>query len=147
MKISAKSQLGEQQIVDFLLENPIPMRIAANDGEFPLICSLWFIFDAESQRLLAASHETSRIIKVLQQNSKCGFEIATNDTPYKGVRGQGNVELHQRGVADTLRTLIGRYLESDESSLAQWLLSRTDDEYVVAIKPEWITGWDYSNRM
>ena len=32
-------------------------------------------------------------------------------------------------------------------SLAQWLLGRVDQEVVVAIRPEWLTSWDYRDRM
>jgi hypothetical protein len=40
-----------------------------------------------------------------------------------------------------------RYLGKRESRLAQWLLGRADEEYVVRIAPSWITSWDFSERM
>ena len=50
-------------------------------------------------------------------------------------------------VEVTLKALIKRYLGTSNQSLAAWLLSRADDEYIVEIRPAWITSWDYGNRM
>jgi len=46
-----------------------------------------------------------------------------------------------------LEKLIERYLISTDSSLAKWLLSHPQLESTIKIVPEWITSWDYSNRM
>ncbi len=46
-----------------------------------------------------------------------------------------------------LDSLIRRYLGGTDSSLAQWLLGRIDEEVVLRIRPSWITSWDFSARM
>ncbi|MFT7689166.1 MAG: hypothetical protein ACI9FB_004534, partial [Candidatus Azotimanducaceae bacterium] len=90
---------------------------------------------------------SSQLVKLLSKNAKCAFEVAPNDPPYKGVRGRGEVTLTRDGVDETLHTLISRYLGDSNNSLAKWLLSRAEQEYVLEIKPTWITSWDYGHRM
>jgi hypothetical protein len=46
-----------------------------------------------------------------------------------------------------LEQLIQRYAINPETYLAKWLLSRSDDEYVLCISPNWLTAWDFSSRM
>ena len=78
---------------------------------------------------------------------RVGFEIASNEPPYKGVRGKGNAKLTQENVSNTLHEVIVRFLGSTNSNLARWLLGRAEEEYVIKITPNWITSWDYSERM
>jgi hypothetical protein len=43
--------------------------------------------------------------------------------------------------------LIDRYLVDGNNTLADWLLSRAADEYVLKITPRTLNAWDFSNRM
>ena len=147
MLISESSAWSQDKLVSYLENTAIPMRLAASGDEFPSICSLWFAFDPVREVIICASHESSQLVKLLTKNAKCAFEIAPNEPPYKGVRGRGEVTLTRIDVEKTLRKLIGRYLGDSNHSLAQWLLSRADQEYVIEIKPSWITSWDYGHRM
>ena len=72
---------------------------------------------------------------MLQGNARVGFEIATNDPPYLGVRGQGTVELAPLGDDATLQLLLQRYLGGVDSGLGSWLLSRRDHEVLISIAP------------
>jgi uncharacterized protein YhbP (UPF0306 family) len=147
MKIPSSSAWSLPQISQFLSEQVIPIRLAVHDDGYPLICSVWFMWDAEAGELLCASHEGSYLVSRLQKNARIGFEVAPETPPYKGVRGKANVSLVREGVADVLPGLIDRYLADRNDSLAKWLLSRVDEEYLLRIKPGWITSWDYSARM
>lgn len=122
------------------------MRLACNslDGT-PTICSLWFFYS--DGYLWAASHKNAHIIKLLQQNPQVGFEIATNDYPYKGVRGKATATLTKIDAADVLKRLIKRYLDNSNKALADWLISRSDDEYCIKLAPQQINAWDFSSRM
>lgn len=146
MKIHSKSAWSRQHIIEFLSRAPIPMRIACQgkDG-FPVICSLWFFYDDGA--LWSASHKNSHIVDQLSVNPKVGIEIATNDYPYHGVRGKGTVELLSQGAEHALQTLIDKYLGDTNASLANWLMSRVDDEYALKITPAILNSWDFSNRM
>ena len=88
MKVHSKSAWQEAQITAFLKEACIPLRIASpgTDG-YPTICSLWFLY--EDGALWSASHKNAYIVSQLQNDPNVGFEIATNEFPYRGVRGRG----------------------------------------------------------
>lgn len=137
---------SEAKVAEFLSDATIPMRIAANTpGGFPVIVSLWFLH--EGDELLAAVHRDARLVKRLREDARCGFEIAVNDPPYQGVRGQGEARLEADGARDLLERLLLRYLDSTDSTLGRFLLSRADEELVVRLQPAWIASWDYSDRM
>jgi hypothetical protein len=109
------------------------------------MCSLWFLFD--DGRLLAASHAKALLTRLLQNDGRCAFEIATNTEPYRGVRGQGRVRLIAGSAAEVLPRLIDRYIGDRHQRLQKWLLGRLDEEYTLSIEPEWVSAWDYSGRM
>ncbi len=147
MKISSTSAWDQIGIANFLEAATIPIRIAVQDGDFPLICSVWFRYDRAQQRLFCVSHKASYLVKLLEQVGRCAFEIAPNEPPYRGVRGKAEVSLHANAAESLLRELIERYLDDTDSSLAKWLLGRVEDELVIELNPQWITAWDYSDRM
>lgn len=135
-----------EQTVEFLTKAKIPMRLACNSPHgYPLICSIWYIFDGEV--FWCASQKNSKIIRCLEENSKCGFEISVDQPPYKGVRGQGDVRILTEGVEETLNQLLLRYLDDNENSLASWLMSRVADECLIKLTPRWVNNWDYTERM
>ena len=106
MKISKKSTWTEGEIEVFLAAAKTPMRLAFNDRDgFPGVCSLWFYFDEGC--FWAASHKNSHVIKMLKQSEKVSLEVATNEYPYKGVRGKANVELTM-GNAPSVSTIKDR---------------------------------------
>jgi nitroimidazol reductase NimA-like FMN-containing flavoprotein (pyridoxamine 5'-phosphate oxidase superfamily) len=146
LKINKASSWNNEQVSAFLNETKIPIRLSCIDENgFPLVCSLWFRF--EDKALWCATHQSAKIIELLKINPKCGFEIAVNDMPYQGVRGRGQVSLIKEQGKKVLEQLIERYLGNDESKLAQWLLSRAQDEYAIRIDIQELSAWDYSARM
>ena len=114
-------------------------------SNFPLFCSLWFAY--EDGRLLCATTRQAKVVECILANPRCGFEIATNEPPYFGVRGQGVAVVSAEGAMDLLGNLVDRYLGSRETRLASWLLSRSDDEVKIELDIRWMTSWDYSRRM
>jgi hypothetical protein len=86
-------------------------------------------------------------VECILANPRCGFEIATNEPPYCGVRGQGVAAVSAVGAMDLLGNLFDRYLGSRETRLASWLLSRSNDEAKIELDIRWMTSWDYSRRM
>jgi hypothetical protein len=122
------------------------MRLAANtDSGFPVVLSLWFL--PEGDDLLAAVHEDARIAMRLREDPRCAFEIAPNEPPYYGVRGQAMAELQRERARELLERLLRRYLGSTDSNLGRFLLGRADEELVVRLRPSWLGSWDYSDRM
>lgn len=147
MKISQKSAWNEETVENYLSKTAIPIRLSVVQDDYPLLCSVWFQYDADNQLLKCASHQSSALVRALKKTPKCSFEIAPNEPPYMGVRGKGEVTLTRQGTKATLEGLISRYLGKAESPLATWLLSRAEEEYVIEISPVWLTAWDYSQRM
>lgn len=88
-----------------------------------------------------------RVLKASAWSKKAGFEVAVNSYPYKGVRGQADIELFENKLVNKLDPLIERYLKQSNDSLATWLRSRSDMELAIKIVPRTINAWDYSNRM
>jgi hypothetical protein len=136
----------DSRVREFLAETRIPMRLAANtDSGFPIVLSVWFL--AEADELLAVVHRDARIAKRLKADARCAFEIAPDEPPYRGVRGQAKASLDSNGAAALLERLLDRYLSSTDSSLGRFLLARAEEELVVRLQPNWIASWDYSRRM
>ena len=130
----------------FLADCDWPMRVAAtaSDG-YPRVVSLWFRY--ESGRLYAVTHRDSSLAHLLRRNNKVGFEVAPNEPPYHGLRGQALAQLQPLGESDTLRQLLNHYLGGFDSKVAQWLLSRSDEEIVITLEPKRLYSWDYRERM
>lgn len=136
----------EVKIGAFLQDQIIPMRLSCvgEDG-FPRVVSVWFGYDGEVFR--SVSHQSSQLVKLLRRSEQVGFEIAADTPPYRGVRGQGVASLSPQHAEGVLNAMLQRYLGGTESSLAQWLLSRVEEEVVVTISPLRLFSWDYSDRM
>ena len=144
--IGSKSAWSNSEVEEFLASYRAPMRLAVTRGSgFPLICSLWFAYDGE--RILCATTGQSKIVECIRANSKCGFELAPNEPPYFGIRGHGVATVSSEGAMDLLGSLVDDYLGARDTELASWLLSRTEDEVILAIEPRWITAWDFRDRM
>ena len=142
----ATSTWTQQQVEAFLAETVIPLRLAVLDeAGAPLLLSLWFLADSGS--LWCATNQSARLIRYLENAPRCGFEIAADTPPYRGVRGQGRASLHPEQGETVLRRLLTRYAIDPASGLARKLLATPDHEVAIRIDPERLTSWDFSNRM
>jgi nitroimidazol reductase NimA-like FMN-containing flavoprotein (pyridoxamine 5'-phosphate oxidase superfamily) len=146
MTVQVKGPWSDRDIGEFLEAARIPMRLATvgRDG-FPRVVSVWYLADGLS--LQCVSHRDSQLVKLLRANDRIGFEVAPNEPPYHGVRGQGVATLSPLGDRDTLDNLIDRYLGGAESAVANWLLSRREEEMLISIEPLRLFSWDYRERM
>jgi hypothetical protein len=132
------------QVDQYLRATAIPLRLATA-GRKLLVQSLWFEFDGSS--LWCASQSDSVLVRRLRKDDRIGFEVSADAPPYRGVRGHGRAHLDPPRAADLLPRLIERYLGSTPSPLADWLLSRIDNEVAIRIDDLTVTSWDYSARM
>ena len=144
-EIRRNSAWGELDIERFLNETVIPIRLACETPGGPLVSSLWFRY--ADGRLWCATQKTASITSRIAANPAVGFEIAGDQMPYSGVRGQGAATLVDDAGMDTLLLLIDRYLGTRESGFAQWLISNATNETAICIEPDWLTSWDFSSRM
>jgi len=146
MATVCKGPWSSGQIEAFLREAVYPMRLACVGADgYPRVVSVWFRY--EQGILYCVSHRESSLVALLRKNNRVGFEIAPNEPPYHGVRGQGRATLQALGDDETLKVLLQRFLGGVDSKLARWLLSRSDEEELIRIEPGRWFSWDYRERM
>lgn len=109
------------------------------------MCSLWYLYD--DGVLWCATQKKAAVVSFLKSEPNCGFEVAPEAMPYRGVRGQGLASLSVEHGAAVLQSLIERYLGDQESDFARWLLARAADEVAIKITPAFFTSWDFTRRM
>lgn len=137
---------GAAEVESYLRHTVIPARLAAvAPSGWPIVLSLWYLLDGET--IVCATQRSSGIVRALEHDPRCAFEIAGERPPYRGVRGRGTVEIAPEGAVETLTALIERYLGSTGTPLARWLLARADDEVCIRITPTELSTWDYTERM
>ena len=130
----------------FLDDAMIPMRLATvGPTGWSLVVSLWFL--RHGDEILAATRPTSTLVAFLNQEPRCGFEIAGDDPPYKGVRGRAEVILDDNAGGPVLELLLMKYQGDLSSRLAQTLLARASDEVCIRLRPRSMVSWDFSARM
>jgi len=135
-----------ERIEQFLATQVIPLRLGCRTASgWPLVVSHWFLYRDAS--LWCATQADASIVRHLRADSRCSFEVATNDAPYRGVRGQARAHIVPAAGAEVLRQLIHRYLGGEESDFARWLLSRTADEVAIRLDPVRLRSWDFTRRM
>jgi hypothetical protein len=131
---------------EFLARTRIPIRLACiTTTGWPVTISLWYAYI--EQKLFCATQKNALIVKYLSRNSRCGFEVASDSSPYLGVRGWGQAKLNETRGSEILHILIKKYLKDETSQLADFLLRRAENEIAIEIKPVSMFHYDYSKRM
>ncbi|MDH3488995.1 MAG: hypothetical protein OEL56_00945 [Nitrosopumilus sp.] len=139
-------KLDSKEIDKFIPDPKIPIRIAfMKSTHLPAVISLWYV--CKDGKIYCATQKTAKIVLYLQKNPVCGFEIAADKPPYKGIRGEGTVQILNEKGAQILDLLIGKYLGEKESTLSKFLKSNSKDEVAIEITPQKILHYDYSKRM
>ena len=57
--LSRKSAWSQKQLKEFLVSSKIPIRVSVLDGEYPLICSVWFEY--LDGKLIIVSHRKANL--------------------------------------------------------------------------------------
>jgi len=126
-------------------DSTIPIRIAfIKPTGIPSVISLWY--EQINGKIYCATQKTAKIVSYLQNNPSCGFEIAADKPPYKGMRGEGTAKITDNGK-EILEILIDKYLGKKESTLSKYLKNNSDTEVAIEITPRKVFYYDYSQRM
>ena len=130
----------------YLSEIRIPLRLSCLTASgWPSILSLWYLY--REGNLYCATQETAKVVSYLRHDPRCAFEIAADQPPYCGVRGQGMVTLDSQLGPEILQQLLTRYLGSTDSPLARRLLAQSQHEVAIIIQPIKVFTWNYTSRM
>lgn len=133
-------------IEQYLRTAVLPIRLAsiAADGS-PIVLSLWYLYEEGS--IWCATQRTSRIVARLEREPRCGFEIAGDGMPYRGIRGRAQAAIDAQRGATLLPRLVNRYLGGLDSPLASWLLARVESEVAIRLDHLRVSTWDFTARM
>lgn len=133
-------------VASFLDETVVPLRLACTTPTDRLwILSLWFRYRDEA--LWCATPRSADVVDFLERDGHVAFEVSTNDVPYRGVRGNGQVTVESDSEKGLLTDLLERYLGGTDSPLARRLLDPDREEVRLRIDPDRIASWDFSERM
>ena len=139
-------KLDSDQINRFIPDIKIPIRIGfIKSNGVPAVVSLWYV--CNNDKIYCAAQKTAKIVSYLQKNPVCGFEIAADKPPYKGIRGEGDILILSETGAYVLDLLIDKYLGEKESTLSKFLKNNSKTEIAIQITPQKIFNYDYSERM
>jgi nitroimidazol reductase NimA-like FMN-containing flavoprotein (pyridoxamine 5'-phosphate oxidase superfamily) len=140
--------------MECLTNSKIPIRLACMSiSDWPIVVSLWYTY--LNEKVYCATQNTAKVVKYLRKNPKCGFEVAGDSFPYRGIRGYGKASIVENKGEEILRMLIQKYLtgkrEATISSLKLYklLLSKghLQNEVAIEIIPAAMFKWDYEKRM
>ena len=95
----------------------------------------------------AQPKDSAKIVSYLQHDNRCAFEIAADQPPYCGIRGQAKVWIDEKLGVEILEKLLVRYLGGTDNDLAKKLLANSESEVAIVLEPVRIYSWDFSDRM
>ena len=137
---------AQPELDRFLAETIVPLRLACLDRDgCPHVLSLCYLW--RDGALWCATRPDAWVIERLRADPRCGFEIAGDAPPYRGLRGNGRAELLSEQGEALLGELVDRYLGGRDGRFARWLLARSAGEMAIRIVPARTSSWDYSRRM
>ncbi len=145
--------VSEDMILECLTNSKIPIRLACMSiSDWPIVVSLWYTY--LNEKVYCATQNTAKVVKYLRKNPKCGFEIAGDSFPYRGVRGYGKASIVENKGEEILRMLMQKYLIGKETTISslklyKLLLSKEhlQNEVAIEIIPSAMFKWDYKKRM
>ncbi|QDI89590.1 hypothetical protein Nisw_08690 [Candidatus Nitrosopumilus sp. SW] len=139
-------KLDKLTLESILSDIKIPIRIAflKSDG-VPNIISLWY--EQIGDKIYCATQKSAKVVSYLEKNPTCGFEIASDKPPYKGIRGSGSAKIIDEMGEEILKILMKKYLGDKESTLSKILKKNVKNEVAIEITPQQIFHYDYSKRM
>ena len=139
-------KLNVEGIKKLIPDLKIPIRVGfIQSDDMPTVISLWYTYN--DGKIYCASQKTAKIISYLKKNPVCGFEIAADTLPYKGMRGTGTVQILNETGAYVLDLLMEKYLGEKESNLSKFLRNNSKTEVAIEITPKQIFTYNYSKRM
>lgn len=130
----------------YLEEMRIPVRLSCvTENGWPVVLSLWYTY--LDGAIYCATQTHAKVVSYLRHEPRCGFEIAADEPPYKGIRGHALAMLEPERGAEILDRLLLRYLGSLDVPLAVKLRQKAAAEVAIRLQPVKVFQWDYEKRM
>ncbi|HUV29313.1 MAG: hypothetical protein WA997_02970 [Anaerolineales bacterium] len=134
------------EVQEYLERVRIPIRLACKtNGGWPALISLWYLY--QDGLLYCATQESAKIISYIEYDNRCAFEVAADEPPYCGIRGQARARIDDDLGAEILEKLLVRYHGNTQSELAKNLIAKSDTEVAIVLEPLRIYTWDFRERM
>lgn len=136
----------EADVRAFLEEARIPVRLATRTPNgSPWIVALWYRY--RDGCFECATEANAHLVAFLRGDPTVGFDVSTNEIPYRGVRGAGTASVTEDAHSRVLRALVERYLDGTDSTLAAGLLADDREEVRIRVEPDRVHSWDFADRM
>lgn len=133
-------------VENYLRKSKIPLRLSTVTASgWPVVLSLWYLFEEGS--LYCATPQHAKAAAYLTAEPRCAFEVAADQPPYCGVRGQALATIDADRGVEILERLLIRYLGGTGNPLGQGLLNRPTPEVAIRLEPQNIFTWNFSDRM
>jgi uncharacterized pyridoxamine 5'-phosphate oxidase family protein len=145
--------MTEEDAKNFLANNnnKLLIHLATVDqkGE-PTVAPTGYYFDKDSNKIYIATPKSSKKVRDLRTKNIISYCVDDPNPPYKGVRGKGNVKIHEEEDINYSMSMGKKLVMSRTGSLnnptAKWLLSEIEkgSEIILEITPSYFSTWDYS---
>ncbi len=141
--------LTENQIKDFLGNSKLNIHIATIDEKGqPNIHPTWYYFDATKNKIYVETDKSSKKVENLNRNNLVYYCVDVPYMPYKGVRGKGNVRIHEdiNHNMPIAEKIMVKYLGSIAHPIATSIMDtvRYGDSVILEITPSFYSTWDES---
>jgi hypothetical protein len=144
--------LTEEEVKDFLTISKLNVHLGTVDEKgHSNIHPIWYYFDNSNNKLYTETSKISKKTDNLRRNNTIYYCIDEPTPPYKGVRGKGNVRIHEGDINHNLpiaEKIIVKYLGSLDHPVARSLIDgvKKGHSVILEITPSYYSTWDYSKR-
>lgn len=153
--INADPEMGtgmtEKEAKEFMTTRTIlHMGTVDKKGESN-VAPVGYYFDSDSNKIYITTHKNSKKVRNLSNKKIISFCVDDPNPPYKGVRGKGEVKVHEEISHNRLiaEKLLMRSLGSLEHPTSKWLLGEIEkgNEVVLEVSPLYYSTWDYGKTI
>ncbi len=141
------SKLSKQDIEKFLSESKLNLLLGTIDEKNePNVHPVWFWY--HDDKLYVETSKSSKKVNNIRKNPNVYFCIDDENMPYKGVRGKGDISIHE-AVDYNLpiaEKIMLKYTGSLDNEVAKFLLDgvKNAQSVILEITPRYYSTWDHS---
>ena len=143
--------LNEQETKDFLMSKVLNVHLGTVDEKgHANVHPAWYYYDPSKEKMYIETGKQSKKIDNITKNELIYFCIDDPTPPYKGVRGKGNVMIHEDVDFNVpiVQKIHLRYLGTLDHPISHQLMDaiRKGESVVLEISPRYYSTWDYSRQ-